>query len=59
MLTGGNTYPLTIKERVYEKTNRTKAEKQYYYGYAIIDVYNKNTGKKISSKKVTIGKTGV
>ncbi|MDE9980701.1 hypothetical protein O0I12_12420 [Staphylococcus pseudintermedius] len=58
ILTGGNTYPLVIKERVYEKTNRTQAEKQYYYGYAIVDVYNKNTGKKISSKKVTIGKTG-
>ncbi|MCL9700138.1 hypothetical protein AXF07_13895 [Staphylococcus aureus] len=59
LLTGGNTYPLVIKERVYEKTNRTNVEKQNYYGYAIVDVYNKNTGKKISSKKVTIAKLGV
>lgn len=56
VLTGGNTHPLIIKERVYKKTNRTQSEKMRYYGYSIVDVYNKDTGKKVSSKKVSISK---
>lgn len=54
-----NTYPLEIREYVYKVKDFEITPSTTYYGYAIYDIFNKSTGKKIRSKQITIGKTAI